>query len=139
MTGAPPHAPLGPVLRRYLLFQVPGWIFVAAALTLATRWWGLSTEWALLGAAAWLAKDAVLFPIVRRAYEPDGAAPHGPIGAHGIADTTIDPEGWVKVGPERWRARRAPGAANPIPIPAGSAVRVVGLRGHELVVQREQD
>lgn len=132
MTGAPPHAPLGPVLRRYLLFQIPGFLLVVTGLFTATRLWGLSTEWALAGALAWIAKDAVLFPIVRRAYEPDGAAPHGPIGAHGIADTAIDPEGWVKVGPERWRARRAHDA--PGAIPAGSPVRVVALRGHELVV-----
>ena len=132
MTGAPPHAPLGPVLRRYLLFQIPGLLLLVGALVAATRWWGLSVEWAFAIVGAWIAKDAVLFPIVRRAYEPDGAAPHGPIGAHGIADTAIDPEGWVHVGPERWRARRAPDAAGPIP--AGSAVRVVGLRGHELVV-----
>jgi membrane protein implicated in regulation of membrane protease activity len=135
MTGAPPHAPLGPVLRRYLLFQLPGWLFVGAGVFSARQWWGLSIEWALVIAAAWVAKDVVLFPIVRRAYEPDGSAPHGPIGAHGIADTAIDPEGWVRIGPERWRARRAPAGAGPIP--AGAAVRIVGLRGHELVVEPE--
>jgi membrane protein implicated in regulation of membrane protease activity len=122
----------GATLRRYLLFQVPGWGLAAGALAAAVRWWDLPVPWALAGFAAWLAKDAVLYPIVRRAYEPDGRAPHGPIGEHGVAETAIDGEGWVRVGPERWRARLAPGAA---PIPPGAPVRVVRLVGHELEVE----
>ncbi len=136
MTSVPPHAPLGPVLRRYLLFQVPGWVLIGTGVLAVRHWWGLSIGWALVIVGAWIAKDAVLFPIVRRAYEPDGAAPHGPIGAYGVADTAIDPEGWVHVGPERWRARCAPDARNPIP--AGSTVRVVALRGHQLIVDVQE-
>lgn len=118
-------------LRRYLLLQIPGWAIVTCLLAAAVRWWELPVPWALAGLVAWLAKDAVLYPIVRRAYEPDGFAPHGPIGEHGIAETAVDDEGWVRVGPERWRARRAPGAS---PIAPGAPVRVVRLRGHELDV-----
>lgn len=127
----PARAPAAGTLRRYLLFQVPGWLVVGIGLALAIRWWDLPLPWALAGLAAWLAKDALLYPIVRRAYEPNGLAPHGPIGERGVADTAIDGEGWVRIGPERWRARRAPGAA---PIAPGEAVRVVRLRGHELEV-----
>jgi membrane protein implicated in regulation of membrane protease activity len=122
------------VLRRYLLFQVPGWLLVGGTLFTLVRLWDLEPSWAVGGFALWLAKDAVLFPVLRRAYEPDGEAPHGPIGDAGIAEDAFDGErreGWVQVGPERWRARLAPGAA---PIPAGSRVRVLGLRGHELWV-----
>jgi membrane protein implicated in regulation of membrane protease activity len=135
--SARPAARGGATLRRYLLFQVPGWLVAAGALAAAVRWWELPAVWALAGFAAWLAKDAVLYPIVRRAYEPDGAAPHGPIGGHGIAETAIDrDEGWVRIGPERWRARAAPGAG---PIPAGAPVRVRGLRGHVLEVDGGPD
>lgn len=126
---APPRP--SATLRRYLRFQVPGWLAAALVLALANAWWDLPRTWALAGFAAWVAKDLLLYPIVRRAYEPDGSAPHGPIGSHGVAETAIDGEGWVRVGPERWRARRAPGGP---PIPAGAAVRVVALRGHELEV-----
>lgn len=125
----------GATLRRYLLFQVPGWTLALAAAAAAVRWWELPVAWALAGVAAWLAKDAVLYPIVRRAYEPDGLAPHGPVGEHGVAETPIDGEGRVRVGPERWRARLAPGAA---PIPAGAPVRVVRLVGHELEVEADE-
>ena len=94
MTGAPPHAPIGPVLRRYLPFQIPGWPLLA------------------------------------------GAAPHGPIGGNGVAETALDPEGWVRIGPRRWRARRAPGAGA---IAVGAPVRVLRLRGHELEVEPDAD
>lgn len=129
-----PRAPAAGTLRRYLLLQAPGWLLAGAGLALAMRWWDLPLPWALAGMAAWLAKDALLYPIVRRAYEPDGRAPHGPIGEHGVADTAIDDEGWVRVGPERWRARRAAGTAA---IAAGEPVRVLGLCGHELEVERD--
>lgn len=118
-------------LRRYLLFQIPGWTLVAVGLASAVRWWELPAPWALAGLLAWMVKDVFLYPIVRRAYEPDGTAPHGPIGERGVAETAVEEEGWVRVGPERWRARRAPGAG---PIARGAPVRVVGLRGHELDV-----
>jgi membrane protein implicated in regulation of membrane protease activity len=126
------RAPAAATLRRYLLFQVPGWLAVGGGLAVAVRWWDLAPAWALAGFAAWLAKDALLYPIVHRAYEPDGFASHGPVREHGVADTAIDGEGWVRIGPERWRARLAPGAA---PIAAGAPVRVVALRGHELEVE----
>ncbi|MEB2345049.1 MAG: hypothetical protein OZ948_09920 [Deltaproteobacteria bacterium] len=128
-----PRAPAAGTLRRYLLLQAPGWLLAAVILALAMRWWALPLPWALAGMAAWLAKDALLYPVVRRAYEPDGRAPHGPIGESGVADTVIDDEGWVRIGPERWRARRAAGTA---PIAAGEPVRVRRLRGHELEVER---
>jgi membrane protein implicated in regulation of membrane protease activity len=134
VTATPASSPLGPTLRRYLLFQVPGWLLVGGTLYALVRLWGLEPSWALGAFALWLAKDAVLFPVLRRAYEPDGHAPHGPIGEAGVAEDALDVErgeGWVRVGPERWRARLAPGASA---IAAGAPVRVLGLRGHELVV-----
>lgn len=111
---------------------MPGWLLVGGALAAAVYGWGLAEGWALAAFAAWLAKDALLYPLTRRAYEPDGLAPHGPIAAHGVAETAVDTEGWVRLGPERWRARRAPGAGA---IGAGTPVRVVRLQGHEVEVE----
>lgn len=121
-------------LARYLLFQVPGWCLAAGALAAAVRFLGLSLEWAAAGFALWLLKDAVLYPIVRRAYEPDGIRPHGPLPEHAIAESAIEDEGWVRAGPERWRARRAPGAPAVAP---GATVRVVAVRGLVLLVEPE--
>jgi membrane protein implicated in regulation of membrane protease activity len=119
-------------LARYTLFQIPGWILLGGALALAMRWWELPLAWAAGLFALWVLKDVVLYPLVRRAYEPDGAHPHGPVAEAGVAEAAIDGEGWVRIGPERWRARLARGAA---PIEAGTSVRVVAVRGLVLDVE----
>ena len=65
------------VLRRYLLFQVPGWIIVAALCGLATRWPGLSPVTASVLFAAWVAKDLLLYPWLRHGYAPGGGEAPG--------------------------------------------------------------
>ena len=60
-------------------------------------------------------KDALLFPFVWRAYEPDDAATRGLVGQIAVSEETLDPGGWVRLGPELWRVelvrRRARRAA----------------------------
>jgi membrane protein implicated in regulation of membrane protease activity len=119
------------VFARYALFQSPGWLAAAVAAGAAVDWLGVAPWIAATGAALWLVKDLVLFPFVRRAYER-GATTHGEVGERGIAEGAIDPEGWVRIGAERWRARLARGAAT---IEAGAEVRVVAVEG--LVVRVE--
>jgi membrane protein implicated in regulation of membrane protease activity len=125
------------VLARYLLFQVPGWIVAVGALALAVDWGLLSEPQAGIAFALWLVKDAVLFPVLRRAYEPDGSGGSTlPIGRIGVAEDRIADQGWVRIGAELWRARRAAGAA---PIERGARVRVTGARGFELRVEPEAE
>ena len=120
------------VALRYLLFQTPGWLVAAGVLALAVDLFGVAGWLALAAFALFVAKDAVLFPFVRRAYERNDIPPH-PVGETGVAEDAIDGgEGWVRVGRELWRARRATGAAA---IPSGERVRVVALRGHVLEVE----
>jgi membrane protein implicated in regulation of membrane protease activity len=136
--GDPP--PDGPqprrrsALPRYLLFQVPGWLVVGGGLWLVARWGHLAPAWAAALFALWLVKDLVLYPALRRAYEPDGDRPGGgPLAAEGVAEDPLgEHEGWVRLGPERWRARRAPGSP---PIPRGAPVRVVGVHGMTVRVE----
>ncbi len=120
------------VALRYLLFQTPGWLVAAGVLALAVDLFGVAGWLALAAFALFVAKDAVLFPFVRHAYERNDVPPH-PVGETGVAEDAIDGgEGWVRVGRELWRARRAPGAAA---IPRGERVRIVALRGHALEVE----
>ena len=120
------------VALRYLLFQTPGWLVAAGILALSVDLFGVTGWLALAAFALFVAKDAVLFPFVRRAYERNPVPPH-PVGETGVAEDAIDGgEGWVRVGRELWRARRAPGAAA---IARGEHVRVVALRGHVLEVE----
>jgi membrane-bound serine protease (ClpP class) len=54
----------------------------------------------------------------------------GLIGRSGVAETALDPEGWVLVQGERWRAHAEGGLA------AGEPVKVVGLEGLRLRVRK---
>jgi membrane protein implicated in regulation of membrane protease activity len=131
MTNGAPESTTRVALR-YLLFQTPGWFVAAGVLALSVDLFGVAGWLALAAFALFVAKDAVLFPFVRRAYERNDVPPH-PVGETGVAEDAIDGgEGWVRVGRELWRARRAPGAAA---IPGGERVRVVALHGHLLEVE----
>jgi len=129
-----PARPPPRALLRYLAFHAPGFLVVGGALAAAVQAWGLSFGMAAAGACLWLAKDAVLYPVLRRAYEADGSGPPPrPVGERGVAESEIGDSGWVRVGAELWRARAA--AA----IPAGAPVRVLALRGLVLEVERVAD
>ena len=119
-----------------MLLQIPGWILVGGLLALGVRWWGLSQGLALALFAVWLAKDAVLFPFLRVAYEPGGSGGGADalVGARGVASQSLDPRGYVRVGAELWRAEVADGAR---PIPRGGGVRVRNVRGLTLEVEPE--
>ncbi len=90
--------------------------------------------WTLFG--LFVAKDFVLFPLTKRAYE------HGP--THGASELigstvqvveTIEPrsDGYVVAGNERWRARLA--AGSDAPLEPGVEARVSQLDGITLVVE----
>ena len=53
------------------------------------------------------------------------------LGASGLTNTKLDPEGTVLIHGELWRARSSCGLA----LDQNRRVRVVGLRGHLLVVE----
>jgi membrane protein implicated in regulation of membrane protease activity len=90
--------------------------------------------WAIWGIVAiWLAKDALLYPLVWRSY--DAAYPvsaHSMEGAHGVATERIDPTGYVRVRGELWRAELMSGVP---PIDKGERVLVETRRDFILLVR----
>lgn len=87
---------------------------------------------ATLGVVLWICKDAALFPIVRKAYEPgDGRVPREVVDAIGTADEDLDPTGYVRVGSELWRATCSPSEP---PIRKGAQIRVTAAEGLTLYV-----
>jgi membrane-bound ClpP family serine protease len=120
-------------LAKYLVLQLPSWIFAILLLGFLVRSYDLSLRTAALLFALWLAKDFALFPILRVGYEPSAtSATDGLVGALGTARERLDPEGYVRVGAELWRARLANGLA---PIEPGSPVRVVAVSDLTLRVE----
>ncbi len=54
----------------------------------------------------------------------------GMVGLHGVADSDLDPEGWVVVQGERWKARAED------KVPAGEPVQVVAVEGLRVRVRK---
>jgi membrane protein implicated in regulation of membrane protease activity len=125
-------------LFRYCLFQLPGFVAVAALLVALVQWWGLAPRLAALFLALWVLKDLALYPFVRKAYEPrSGGGADALVGSLATARDRLDPDGYVRVGHELWRARVRGG-----PVEKGAPVRVLEVRGLTLVVEvaaREED
>ncbi|MDJ0849535.1 MAG: NfeD family protein [Myxococcota bacterium] len=132
----PTHA----VFVRYLGFQIPGTFVAAMVLLLLLHWEHISTglAWVLFG--FWVLKDVCMFPFVRVGYEKGGGA-HGASALLGQTGTVqreslgYGYQGWVRVGPELWRARLG---TEGDPVPTGGRVRVQAVEGLVLVVEREQ-
>jgi len=141
----------GRVLRRYVLFQLPEVLAGGLVLLLLVRQGFVSSELGLALFGAWLLKEAALFPLLRRAYEPSSplggesligalglvSAPpgsaSGPAGTSGGGSQAVQLR--VRIGPEFWNARLAPGSPDPAP---GSQVRVEAVEGLTLIVSAIQ-
>lgn len=135
------------VLRRYLLFQIPELLAGGIVLLLLVRLDFLSIAFGWILFAGWLLKEAALYPLVRRAYEPSspmggeamvGATGFVAVPASAASDSRSSAgdhrSGWqgrVQIGPELWNARLAPGSES---VSLGSQVRVEAVEGLTLIV-----
>jgi membrane protein implicated in regulation of membrane protease activity len=130
---APRVRPDRRVVLRYAALQIPGQLFVLVLSLAAFEWLGAPAWMAWVVPLGWLVKDALLFPFVWRAYEPDDpGAPAGLVGATAVAEEALDPAGWVRLGPELWRAELLDGAGA---APRGARVRIVRVDGLLLLVE----
>jgi len=116
-----------------MAFQFPSWLLVVGIAMALDAWTEVSRIWLGAGVAAYFAKDIVVYPWVRAAYEH---SEHDPtvalVGERAVVVVALDPAGWVQLGSERWRAELAPDDAHALE--AGAPVEVKGIRGHTLIV-----
>lgn len=120
------------VLSRYLLFQLPELVLVGVALLLLVGLNVLAANvgWLLLG--VWFVKEVVLFPFVRRAYEPsDPSGTASMVGATAVVINRLDLAGTVRIGPELWAACLDAGSEA---AEVGATVRVKSVKGLTLHV-----
>ena len=121
-------------ILRYSLIQIPAAALLAVVLMVLHRRLSLSPwiGWGIF--LAWIVKDAALFPLVWRSYqpgEPSGAA-SSMAGLIGRARTDLSRRGKVEVRGEIWHAELP--EPHP-PVASGEAVRVVSSRGMTLQVE----
>ena len=124
------------VMVRYALIQLPGTVLLALVILLINRWWVTVPLWLGLGIVGLaIVKDLVLFPLLWRSYaggDPDD--PSSMIGRRGIVIGRLDPEGYVRVHGELWRAETV---ENDRPVEKGRSVTVVGVSGLKLHVRTD--
>jgi membrane-bound serine protease (ClpP class) len=90
------------------------------------------SPWRLLPAAAAMAAGTILLVrlVIQAQRQRATTGAEGMIGLGGTAETALDPEGWVLVQGERWRARAEE------PLGPGARVRVVAVEGLRLGVRK---
>jgi membrane-bound ClpP family serine protease len=130
----PARASTRRVFARYFAAEVPSWLLLGGVLVALMRVWDLSGSVAALVLGLWVLKDLALFPVLRIAYEPGGGSggAENLIGEQAVVSVALDPEGWVKIGTERWRARVS---SQHSPLPVGATVRVLAIEGLLLRVE----
>jgi membrane protein implicated in regulation of membrane protease activity len=121
---------------RYLCYQAPGVVVLAAALAAAVRFDLVGASMARGLLLVWIAKDLALYPLLKRAYEPSGHGyPSRLVGTLARAREDLAPRGYVGVAGELWRAEVRREDA---PIRAGETVVITGAVGMRLLVRRAQ-
>ena len=123
---------------RFLAFEMVGWLVAVLVLWIAVDQEFLTVGWAIGLFAVWVVKDFALYPLTKRAYE------HGPthgahelIGSEVVVEQALEPEGYVRAGNERWRARvvETDAESSGAGLQVGALARVVALEGISLVVE----
>ena len=118
----------------YLALQVPDILLAGIILFLAHRWAGLPAMWAMGLFLLWVAKDLAVYPLLRDLWRPPRFGPETLVGARGIAQDRLSPQGQVRLNGELWQAE----ALRPEDtILAGAAVVVRASRGLTLLVEAE--
>jgi len=127
--------PTARAIIRYIALGLVELVVVILVLVVVRHWVAISDAlfWGLV--AAWLAKDAVLFPFVWRAYDQHAPSAAGAmVGERGIAKGRLDPSGRIQVRGELWQAERE---GDGPPIEAGARVRIRRMEGLTLYVRPE--
>jgi membrane protein implicated in regulation of membrane protease activity len=121
----------------YSLLQLPGLVLLVLVLVCLQDWNVLPSRLFWIIIAAWVAKEAILFPFVWRSYDPDlQASSDTIIGQVGVARQRLAPRGYIRVCGVLWRAEVEGGSP---PIEPGKTVKVEARQGLTLIVVPEPD
>jgi membrane-bound serine protease (ClpP class) len=122
---------------RYVLFQVPGWLFATLLLLGLSQWLDFSLRVATILLLVWMGKDFLLYPFFRTVYDADAkTGAERLIGTRGEVRRQLAPQGYVRVHGELWRAETT---AQHSPILPGRVVRIIGVRGLTLLVAPDEE
>lgn len=129
--------PLGRLILRYTLLQLPGFAFLVLLYILVEQIVDLPaySAWAVFG--LWVLKDIMLFPFVGRYYNPGyNRDRFSMIGRQGVVDKPLNPTGTVRIRGELWKAEVLDAGDS---VDTGKKVVVRNLRGLTLQVTPENN
>ena len=96
----------GRVYLKYCFLQIPALALISILLFLLNRYLALPLSVICVIISLWILKDIFMFPFVWRSYD---SAPENilsrMVGKSGTVYQQLDPEGYVQIGIERWKAR----------------------------------
>lgn len=121
------------IVVKYFILQLPGQVSFVLILILFRHWIEIPNylTWGLLG--FWVGKDLVLFPFLWRFYDPKNYPDRFQmVGAKGLALTSLNPDGYVRIRGERWQAGIATGKTA---IGKGETICVEAIHGLKLTVK----
>ncbi len=120
------------VIIRYALFQIPEILLLLLVLYGLHHWFSVPLWMLGMILGIWIIKDFILFFFIWRAYEiPESGRDPRLEGAVGVTIEALDPQGYVEINGELWKAQ----SKNKQPIPARQKVAVVDHKGLLLIVQ----
>lgn len=120
------------ILLKYTLYQIPDTALAFLVLWILVEWAGVSHWLAGCLAILWILKDILMFPLLWHSFGgTDAADMHGLVGAEGLVTETCDPEGYVLVRGETWKAEAAEQGH---PIEKGARIVVAGGKGLTLQI-----
>ncbi len=123
------------VLTRYWLLQLAETVLLVLVLLVLKEPLGIPGWMLWVIVAAWVVKDALLYPLLWRSYDTGYPSAHTMIGVRGTAAQRIDPTGYAHVRGELWRAELASGVAT---MEKGEHLLVETTRDLTLVVKRPE-
>ena len=122
------------IYLRYILLNVPEFAAVILIFIIVRHWVVLPVWllWCII--VLWIVKDAMLFPLIWRAYDWERAGrSRSMVGKHAIARERLAPAGYVQIHGELWRAEKIGGGPA---IDIGQRVKVVKMEGLTLFVEQ---
>jgi membrane-bound serine protease (ClpP class) len=117
--------------KTYVLLELGELLLIIIILIVISRFIHIPLWIAIAIPVGKLLKFVIVYPFVRQSLrQPVYSGIESLIGGQGLAVEALDPEGYVNVRGELWRAISAGG-----PIPAGAEIKVCELDGTKLVVK----
>ena len=120
------------VILRYILFQIPAIILVLVIVLWLYYSAIISDYIVIITIILWVLKDLILFFFVWKAYDVSSDIP---LAEKGISIEDLDPDGYIEVGSELWRATTGDESVR---IDKGTRVIIKSAKGLTLTVAPEE-